>query len=191
MRKLLVLALIIFAKSASAQKDTVGLNVPFVNNTVVYEKVFDVPTAPKNLLYSNASLWFAETHPYVQDTQLQLVDPALSRVVGRIKSYTVVVTDKVLWQTYYGNITYNFTLQVDCKDNKYRIRIYNIQDILDNTYTPIDNLMFALISSKSYTLANAAVLKVPDLKQRFRALNIIVNNVMADLTKNMLVDNSF
>ena len=65
MRKLLVLALIIFAKSASAQKDTVGLNVPFVNNTVVYEKVFDVPTAPKNLLYSNASLWFAETHPYV------------------------------------------------------------------------------------------------------------------------------
>ena len=191
MKKLLVLAFIIFAKSAFAQKDTVGLNVPFVNNTVVYEKVFDVPSAPKDLLYSNAGLWFAETHPYVQDTQLQLVDPALSRVVGRIKSYTVVVTDKVLWQTYYGNITYNFTLQVDCKDNKYRIRIYNIQDILDNTYTPIDNLMFALISSKSYTLANAAVLKVPDLKQRFRALNIIVNNVMADLTKNMLVDNSF
>ncbi|SDT59344.1 protein of unknown function [Mucilaginibacter mallensis] len=191
MKKLLVLALIIFVKSAFAQKDTVGLNVPFVNNTVVYEKVFDVPTAPKNLLYSNAGLWFAETHPYVQDTQLQLVDPVLSRVVGRVKSYTVVVTDKVLWDTYYGNITYNFTLQVDCKDNKYRIRIYNIQDVLGNTYTPVDNLMFALISSKSYTLANAAVLKVPDLKQRFQALNTIVNNVIADLTKSMLVDNSF
>ncbi|WP_183576268.1 DUF4468 domain-containing protein [Mucilaginibacter sp. X5P1] len=191
MKKLLVLALIIFAKSAFAQKDTVGLNVPFVNNTVVYERVFNVPGASKNLLYSNAGLWFAETHPYVQDTQLELVDPVLSRVVGRIKSYTVVVTDKVLWQTYYGNITYNFTLQVDCKDDKYRIRIYNIQDILGNDYTPVDNLMFALISSKSYTLANAAVLKVPDLKQRFQALNTIVNNVMADLTKNMLVDNSF
>jgi hypothetical protein len=191
MKKLLVLAFIIFAKSAFAQKDTVGLNVPFVNNTVVYEKVFDVPNAPKNLLYSNAGLWFAETHPYVQDTQLQLVDPVLSRVVGRVKSYTVVVTNKVLWDTYYGNITYNFTLQVDCKDNKYRIRIYNIQDVLGNDYTPVDNLMLALISSKSYTLANAAVLKTPDLKQRFQALNTIVNNVLADITKSMLVDNSF
>ncbi len=191
MKKLLVLALIIFAKSAFAQKDTVGLNIPFVNNTVVYEKVFDVPNVPKNLLYSNAGLWFAETHPYVQDTQLELVDPVLSRVVGRVKSSTVIVTNKVLWDTYYGNITYNFTLQVDCKDNKYRIRIYNIQDVLGNTYTPIDNLMFALISSKSYTLANTAVLKVPDLKQRFQALNTIANNVIADITKSMLGDNSF
>jgi len=191
MKKLLVLAFIIFAKSAFAQKDTVGLNVPFVNNTVVYEKVFDVPSASKNLLYSNAGLWFAETHPYVQDTQLELVDPVLSRVVGRVKSSTVIVTNKVLWDTYYGNITYNFTLQVDCKDNKYRIRIYNIQDVLGNTYTPIDNLMFALISSKSYTLANTAVLKVPDLKQRFQALNTIANNVIADITKSMLGDNSF
>jgi hypothetical protein len=192
MKKLLILALIIFAKSAFAQKDTVGLNVPFANNTIVYEKVFDVPTAPKNLLYSNAGLWFAETHPYVQDTQLQLVDPVLSRVVGRVKSSTVVVTSKVLWQSYYATITYHFTLQVDCKDNKYRIRIYNIQDVIGNDYAPADDLMFALISSKSYTIVNTTnALKPSDLKQHFQALNTIVNNVMADLTKSMLVDNSF
>ncbi|WP_184543097.1 DUF4468 domain-containing protein [Mucilaginibacter sp. FT3.2] len=191
MKKLLVLTFIIFAKSAFAQKDTVGLNVPFVNNTVAYERVFDVPNAPKNLLYSNAGLWLAETHPYVENTQLQLNDPVLSRVVGRVKSSTRVATDKVLWQTYYDTITYNFTLQVDCKDNKYRIRIYNIQYVLGADYASVDDLMLALINSKSYTLTKGAVLKTPDLKQCFQALNIAVDNVLADITKSIVVDNSF
>ena len=190
MKKLLVLALIIFAKSAFAQKDTVGLKVPFVNNTVVYERVFDVPNAPKDLLYSNAGLWLAETHPYVADTQLQLADPVLSRVVGRVTSSNVV-SYKVLWKTFSYSYTYNFTLQIDCKDNKYRIRIYNIQDVVGTMYTPIDNLMFALIDSKSYTLANTGVLKVPDIQQRFRSLNTVIDNVMADIDKNIIADNSF
>jgi hypothetical protein len=56
MKKLLILALIIFTKSAFAQKDTVGLNIPFANNTVVYERVFEVPNAPKNMLFGNAGL---------------------------------------------------------------------------------------------------------------------------------------
>ena len=113
MKKLLILALIIFAKSAFAQKDTVGLKVPFVNNTVVYERVFDVPNAPKDLLYSNAGLWLAETHPYVADTQLQLADPVLSRVVGRVTSSNVV-SYKVLWQTNYLTDIYNFTVHTRC-----------------------------------------------------------------------------
>jgi hypothetical protein len=190
MKKLLVLAFIIFAKSAFAQKDTVGLNISFVNNTVVYEKVLDVPNTPKNMLYSNAGLWLAETRPYTADTQLELADPALSRVVGRVTS-SISEPYKVLWQTNYFSHTYNFTLQIDCKDNKYRVRIYNIQDVLGTTFTPIDNLMYALINSKSYTLGNGAVLKVPDLQDRFRTLNTVIGDVIADINKSMVVDNSF
>jgi len=191
MKKLLVLALIIiFAKSAFAQKDTVGLNVPFVNNTVVYERVFDVPNAPKNLLYSNAGLWLAETRPYVADTQLELADPVLSRVVGRITSSTTG-SYKQLWQTNYYTITYNFTLQVDCKDNKYRIRIYNIQNVSGTVYTPVEDLMQSLINSKSVTLANGVVFKTADLKQHFQALNAVIDSVLTDINKDIIVDNSF
>jgi hypothetical protein len=81
-------------------------------------------------------------------------------------------------------------VQVDCKDNKYRIRIYNIQDVFGTIYTPIDNLMLSLINSKSYTLANGGVLKTPDLQQRFKALNTVIDNVMTDINKN-ITDNSF
>jgi hypothetical protein len=82
-------------------------------------------------------------------------------------------------------------VQIDCKDNKYRIRIYNIQDVVGTTYTPIDNLVYALINSKSYTLANGAVLKVSDLKDRFQTLNTVIHDVTTDITKSMTVDNSF
>jgi hypothetical protein len=190
MKKLLILALIIFAKSAFAQKDTVGLNVPFVNNTVVYERVLDAPNTPKNLLYNNAGLWLAETHPYSGKTELQLEDPVLSRVAGRVTS-SASISNKALWQTNYFTCTYNFTLQIDCKDNKYRIRIYNIQYVWGTNYTPVDDLMQSLINSKSYTFADASVLKTPGLKQYFQALNIVIDNVMSDINKNITVDNSF
>lgn len=190
MKKLIILAFVVFAKSAFAQKDTVGLSIPFINNTVVYEKVFEVPNTPKSQLYANAELWFAESHPYVEDTQLQLVDPVLSRAVGRVKSY-YSVSNKVLWSTNISTYLFNFTFQVDCKDNKYRIRIYNIQDMTGSDYTPVDNLMYALVNSKSYTIPNGVVLKAKDLKQHFQRLNSVVNNVMADISRSMTADNDF
>lgn len=56
MKKILIIAFVFLAKSAFAQKDTVGLNVPYVNNTVIYERVFDAPNTSETLLYSNAGL---------------------------------------------------------------------------------------------------------------------------------------
>jgi hypothetical protein len=191
MKKLVIIALIIFAKSAFAQKDTVGLNVPFVNNTVVYERVFDTSNAPKDLLYSNAGLWLAETHPYVVNTQLTLQDPVLSRVVGRANSF-IGGTYKVLWQTEYYTYNFSFTLQIDCKDNKYRVRIYNIEDVIDTAvHTPIDDMMQSLISSKSLTLGMGGVMKKADFEKCFHALNSVVESVMADINKNIIADNSF
>jgi hypothetical protein len=190
MKKLLILALIIFTKSAFAQKDTIGINVPFVNNTVVYERVFDAPNAPGSLLYSNAGLWFAETHSYGGTTKLQLEDPDLLRVAGRA-NFSTVVPNKVLWQTNYDTYTYNFTLRIDCKDNKYRIRIYNIQDMTGTIYTPVDDMMQSLINSKSLTLATGGVIKKESFKKCFQALNTVIDNVMADINKNIMADNSF
>jgi len=191
MKKLLILALVIFAKSAFAQKDTVGLNVPFVNNTIVYEKIFDAANTSQNLLFSNAGLWMAETHPYVVNTLLTLQDPVLARVVGRANSY-IGESYKVLWQTQYYSYNFGFTIQIDCKDNKYRIRIYNIEDVIDaSNKTPMDDMMQALINSKSLTLSTGGVMKKADLVKIFQGLNSVVASVMADINKNMLADNSF
>jgi len=190
MKKLIILTLIIFAKSAFAQKDTIGLNVPFINNSVVYERVFNVPNAPKTLLYSNAGLWLAETHPYGGKTELKLEDPVLSRVAGTV-TCAAGGSYKVFLGTNYYTFTFNFTLQIDCEDNKYRIRIYNIQDVFDANYAAIDDMMQSLINSKSLTLTTGGVMKKDDFEKCFQALNIVIGNVMADINKNIMVDNSF
>ena len=55
----------------------------------------------------------------------------------------------------------------------------------------VDDLMLNLINSKSYNVDKGVVLGTPELKLHFQALNIVINNVIADITKNMTTDNSF
>lgn len=190
MKKLLIIALVFLTKSAFAQKDTVGLNVPYVNGSVGYEMVFNIPNSTQNLLYSNAALWMAENHPYVVETQPRLNDPAISRVVGTANA-SFQGSDKVLWQTqtYYYN--FKFTIQIDCKDNAYRVRIYDIQNVIGTTYTPVDYFMQSLISGKSLTLGNGGVMKKNDFQNTLKGLNVVVNNVMVEIRKNITADNSF
>src|SRR6185503_17398367 len=107
MKKLLIFAFLLSAGNAYAQKDTIGLNIPLVDKSVVYEKVYDVPRAPQNLLYSNARVWFAGTHADGGKTQLTLRDTVLSRVTGRA-TYLIDRTYKVLWQTEAYKVLYNF-----------------------------------------------------------------------------------
>jgi hypothetical protein len=190
MKKMLIIALLFCVKSAFAQKDTIGLNVPYANGSVGYEKVFNVPNTTQNLLYSNAELWMAENHPYILETQPRLNDPALFRVVG-IANASCEGSDKVLWSTQIYYYNYKFTVQIDCKDNAYRVRIYDIQLVTDKTYTPIDDLMQSLINSKSYTLGNGGVMKTKDFQTCFKDLNIVVNNVMTQIKNNITADNSF
>jgi hypothetical protein len=190
MKKLLIFALLLCTKNLFAQKDTVGLNVPFADNTVAYERVFNVSNANKSLLYANAGIWLAETHPYGGNTQLTLKDDNLSRVVGRVK-YTVVTTEKILWENNYSNYVSDFTIQIDCRDNQYRVRIYNIQNEVGTTYIPTDELMQSLIKSKSYALDGGGFINTKALKQLFQTLNTAMDNVMTDINKSMLQDNAF
>jgi hypothetical protein len=192
MKKLLIFAMLLCTKNLFAQKDTVGLHIPFIDSTIAYERVFNVSNAPKNLLYANAGIWLAETHPYYVNTQLTLSDPQLSRVVGRVSAFSDnIKLDKVLWQSFYGQLNYSFTIQIDCKDNKYRVRIYNIQYVSGTVYNPMDNLMLSLIASKSYAITDNVSLNTKGLKLCFQVLNTVVDNVMNMINKDIIIDNSF
>lgn len=118
-------------------------------------------------------------------------DPALGRVVGRANTF-IGDTYKVLWETQYYTYHFDFTVQVDCKDNKYRVRIYNIQDVIDaNNRTPVDDMMQSLISSKSLTLSTGGVMKKANFQKCLRDLNMAVYNVIADINRNILNNNDF
>jgi len=147
-----------------------------------------VPNSSQHLLYSNARLWFAGTHPDGGKTQLTLRDSVLSRVTGR-SEYAIAVPYHLLWETHYYTAIYNFTVQIDCKDNKYRLRIYNIQ--YGSANTPIEDMVQSLAKSKALTLGTGIRLSKKDLRERLYTFSGIVNNLLADVNKKMVDDNNF
>ena len=189
MKNLLIFTFLLCAGKAFAQKDTIGLNIPFVDQSVVYERVYDVPNASQRLLYSNARVWFAGTHPDGGKTQLTLRDSVLSRVAGR-STYAIDVPYKLLWQTEHYTAIYNFTVQIDCKDNKYRLRIYNAQ-YGNDTPIAIEEMVQSLAKSKSLPLGTGVRLSKSDLKKLLQMFSGIVNNLIADIHKKMVDDINF
>lgn len=198
MKKLLIFAFLLCAGKVFAQKDTVGLNIPFVDNAVAYERVYNVPGVPQNILYGNARVWFAGTHPDGGRTQITLRDSTLSRVAGKA-NYSIDASYKILWSNQPVTFTYNFTVQIDCKNNKYRIRIYNIQyrqsvDEQSNDgkgNIPLEAMMQSLINSKSLNLGAGVRISKNDLKQRLEVLDGIINNLLTDVNKKMVDNNDF
>lgn len=105
---------------AAAQKDTVGLNLPYKDGKIVYERIVDVPGLNKQDLYKNAKQWFVDYFKSSKDV-IQNEDKEEGTIIGKgIIPYVFHI--KIM-----GNYTKNdhLTVQVSAKDNKYRIRIYD------------------------------------------------------------------
>lgn len=119
----------------------------FENNSL--SKIFD-DTTPKNIKYSNAKGWIAKTFGDYKSV-LQYEDPDNSRIV--IKGFSAL-KDIVYFEDK-RRITENpelsFTLTIDCKDDKYRLRIENM--IVAVKKTTRIGLMMDIVSNETYDLA--------------------------------------
>ncbi len=120
MKKLFTLALILIIKSAFAQKDTIGLHVPYIDGSVTYEKVVSTAGKTHATLFNNAVTWLAVQPGGLQ--AIQLSDSVTHRLVTRqiqISTFDGLAGTSVTCKIH-------FALQIDCRDGKYRCRINNI-----------------------------------------------------------------
>jgi len=81
MKTLIIIALSLITLTAFAQKDTVGLKIPYSNGAVVYEKVFEAPGVSKAALLNNGHVWFIQCQK--GDDDIQLLDTSLFKIVGK------------------------------------------------------------------------------------------------------------
>lgn len=146
MKKLFTFALILLVKTTFAQKDTVGLHVPYTNGAVVYEKVFDAPGKTGAALYSNAMAWIAGQNKSLEG--IKFADSVNYRLVTKgiqLTSFKGPVGSDIDCKIHYS-------LQIDCRDGKYRCRISNIlfDCKLQDTFTATpEDLMQQLLKQKS------------------------------------------
>lgn len=192
MKKLLIIALLFFAKSTFAQKDTINVNIPMTANGIVYERVFDAPGSSKNLLYSNARVFLIKHQKDRFGDKLQ--DSVMYRVIG--KDNQLVTLERKGFFALSPTYDFDFLLQIDCKDNKYRCRIYNI--VLSENTTPATGgpAVHTLTNAEDLYTAYAAGKGTVNftkagLKDFFAAVNILVDNEMLAVQSSMADKDDF
>lgn len=176
---------LIVSKSAFAQKDTIGLHIPYTDGNVAYERVVNAGKIPQTLLFSNANIWFMahsnNNHPDITE------DSMLYRIVAKY-GYSITF-DGILNHATAGVV--NFAIQIDCKDGRYRCRIFNVTLQYNNLsgvpiYTNANGMMTALTGGPNNTGMNTN-----QLKRAFTAMNTAIMDTMRSLNKTMNDSNDF
>ncbi|MES2375714.1 MAG: DUF4468 domain-containing protein [Bacteroidota bacterium] len=192
MKNLIVLVFILIAKITFAQqKDTVGLNTPFINGEVVYQKVFSAPNKSTAQLFSNAQLWFIK---HYRNPNIQIQDEATGRVVG---SSVELLTFKGMLGID-GTFDTNMAIQIDCKNGRYRARIFNIVIKAEDankvkSFINAEQLMYDLVGIKinAALVNNANPFNKNQSKRALQSLNILVDNVMSSINQTMNDSDNF
>ena len=111
---------ILSATKSYAQKDTSGLNMPFKDGTLIYQDVVSTPNIIKSDLYKNAKQWFVDTFNNSKFV-IQSEDKEEGKIVGKGIIYA---THKALIGA--SQLSTTITIQVECKDDRYRYKIYDM-----------------------------------------------------------------
>lgn len=187
MKNLIVLVFVLIAKITFAQqKDTVGLNTPFFNGEVVYQKIFRTPNKSAAQLFSNAQLWFIKHSRNPNSIQIQ--DEATGRVVG---SSIELLTFKGMLGID-GTYDTNMTIQIDSKNGRYRARIFNIVIKAEDAnkvkiFINAEQLMndLAGIKTNAALVGYANPFNKNQSKRALQSLNTLVDNVMSSINQTM------
>lgn len=94
--------------------------LPEKDGKVIYEEVDSMPGIEKDELYSRSKIWLVNTFKSAKDV-VQLDDKQSGQLIGKGNfqyEYVVLLTS--------GTWICSFTLQIDCRGNKARIKIYDI-----------------------------------------------------------------
>lgn len=96
------------------------LHLPEKDGKVVYEQIDSFPGTSKEELYNRSKIWFVKTFKSAKDV-LQLEDKDNGQLIGKgnFQYINSVFTAQATWIC-------AFTAQIDCKENKARIKIYDI-----------------------------------------------------------------
>lgn len=95
--------------------------LPTKDGKVIFEELDSVPGIAKADLYARSKVWVTHIFKNSKDV-IQLDDKDAGQIIGKGNfdyQYVVIGPPGATW-------TCDFTLQIDCRDNKARIRIYEL-----------------------------------------------------------------
>lgn len=186
MKKLLLFVALVSISAISfgqlEQKDLV-----FENNS--FSRVFETKVPPATQ-YLNAKQWIAKTFGSYKAV-VQFEDENAHKII--LKGKIVVSKDGEINETlkkwFQDKVTYSFTMTIDIKEGRYRVKIEDVRASIETKTTPTDNpLADPKISNREMTLegyinwnerkADLAFLREMHFKQEVvQLLNSLVNDI--------------
>lgn len=122
MKRLIILVFFIGISNISlAQSDTSGLNLLNKDGHIVFETIVEVNGKSRVDLYKNAKQWFVNYFKSSKDV-IQSEDKEEGQIIGKGLINLTVKAGFGMTVNYHDKLS----IQVDCKDNKYRFRVYNM-----------------------------------------------------------------
>ncbi|HEY4337328.1 MAG TPA: DUF4468 domain-containing protein [Puia sp.] len=96
-------------------------SLPIKDGLVTYEEIDSVPAVAKDELFARSKIWFAKTFVSSKHV-LESEDKEAGQFIGNANfSYPITVVISV------AEWTCHYTIQIDCRDRKARIRLSNLR----------------------------------------------------------------
>ncbi len=128
-----------------SQTDTTLNKLPYTEGKVVYEKVISINGVSKDVIYTTSKKWivdsFLSSNTVKQISVIQTEDKDFGQIIGKGYKPIFMEENPKPEQTMFGSLlNFYFFVQIDCKDEKFRIRFYDLKRdlILGNQVQPIE-----------------------------------------------------
>ncbi|SER62876.1 DUF4468 domain-containing protein [Pedobacter rhizosphaerae] len=178
----LVLVLLFASISSYGQSYNFTQDLPVKNGKLVYEKIVEGMDVKKPLLYASAKKWMADVLKNTGPV-LQTEDLTTGQLIG--KAFLDVENRSSLVNSLEGYPIYKFSVQLDVRDGKYRMRIYdillNIQPRAGEELTAsLDSLLLKSAPITGKTRIEKAKATSSELNSIFRGLLNSFNDIIKE-----------
>jgi len=176
-KALLTCLLVIFVYSiGTCQIDSASTNLPYKDGKVIYEHIIEVPGSTKATSYAAAKKWIADSFTSSKAV-IQTEDIATGQIIGKGDLLVTLPKETSVWG--FQGLVMSMSIQIDCKDDKFRVRIYDFRK-----RNPAVGMIAADESSiESFdALMREQIRKKPNKKERWTILVKEINTKLFLLT---------
>jgi len=175
--KTIILTIIMLLPLVSfAQKDTIGMNIPVNNGSIIYTGVVNINGKSKAELYRNAKQWFIDN--FKSSNPIQNQDKEKGLVIGKGIVRFYASFGYGLSTTWHDR----FTIKLECRDGKYRYSIYDM--IIYPSDRPNQEVALEDFLGKILGTRKAPVTKLA-CKDVLKKNEIGITNVIASIKEQM------
>jgi hypothetical protein len=161
------------------QIDSASTNLPYKDGKVIYEHIVEVPGSTKATSYAAAKKWIADSFTSSKAV-IQTEDVATGQIIGKGDLLVTLPKETSVWG--FQGLLLSMSIQIDCKDEKFRVRVYDIRK-----RSPAVGMIAADESSiESFDgLMREQIKKKPNRKERWTSLVKEINTKLFMLTQSL------